>query len=124
MATKAAAFHSWLESTLGIACYAASSVPDDAEMPYATYEWADGAVDDGDVPIALDIWHRTESEAAPNRSVEKLAKSLELSGRTLRCDDGMLWVKRGSPFAQAVPDDDNSVKRRYVNLLIEFLTPY
>lgn len=38
----------------------------------------------------------------------------------------MLWVKKGSPWAQAmtamtVEGEDEKVKRRYVNINIEFL---
>lgn len=124
MPTKAAAFHAWLESASGLTAYASSAVPDDAQMPYATYDWAEGAWGDGEVNVAVSLWLKTESEAAPNAVVAKMGRELGLSGRLLPCDGGGMWVKRGAPWAQAVADEDGSVKRRYLNLSIEFMTSF
>lgn len=119
--TKAAAFHGFM-SSLGLTAYAATAVPSDAEMPYITYTWAEGAWGDGATVVQADIWYRTESEAEPNAKVAELSKRLGPGGVCLPCEAGVLWVRRGSPFAQAVDDADNSVKRRYINLEIEFET--
>ena len=119
--TKAAAFHEFM-SSLGLPAYAATAVPDSAEMPYITYTRAEGAWGDGPVAVQADIWYRTESEAEPNAKVAELSKRLGLGGVCLPCEAGVLWVRRGSPFAQAVEDADNSVKRRCINLEIEFET--
>ena len=119
--TKAAAFHGFM-SSLGLPAYAATAVPSDAEMPYITYTWAEGAWGDGSTAVQADIWYRTESEAEPNAKVAELSKRLGPGGVCLPCEAGVLWVRRGSPFAQAVEDADNSVKRRYINLEIEFET--
>lgn len=119
--TKAAAFHEFM-SSFGLTAYAATAVPDSAEMPYITYTWAEGAWGDGATAVQADIWYRTESEAEPNAKVAELSKRLGLGGVCLPCEAGVLWVRRGSPFAQAVEDADNSVKRRYINLELEFET--
>lgn len=124
MPTKAAAFHAFLESASGLTAYAAAAVPDDAQMPYATYAWAEGAWGDGDVSVQVDLWFRTESEAVPNAAVAELGKALGMSGRLLPCDGGCMWVKRGSPWAQAVADEDAGVKRRYINIDIEYMTTF
>ena len=42
----------------------------------------------------------------------------------LACDGGGLWVKRGSPFWQAVDSGEPGVKRRYINLSIENITTF
>jgi hypothetical protein len=34
----------------------------------------------------------------------------------------VLLIVRGSPFAQQVHDDNDSVKRMYINILAEFLS--
>ena len=56
------------------------------------------------------------------------AKALEISdalgigGVTLPVDGGLIWLKRGSPFCQALADDtDKNLKRRYINVTAEFL---
>ncbi len=122
MATKAAAFHAWIQGASGLAAYSASSVPEDAAFPYVTYEWAEGAWGDEGVSVLANMWFKTESEAAPNAAVSRLGRNLGLSGRLLPCDGGGMWVRRGTPWAQSVPDEDASVKRRYLNLEIEFIT--
>lgn len=121
MTTKAAAIHQFL-SSMGIPAYPSTSVPDDASMPYLTYSLAVGAWDDGETNISVDLWYRTESEAEPNAKVEEISRKVGLGGTQLVCDGGSVWIKRGSPFAQSVQDEDNSVKRRMVNLSAEYNT--
>lgn len=123
MPDKYQAMQGWLE-TFSIPVYAAGAVPDDAAMPYITYTAADGAWGDGEVSVQADLWYRTESEAEPNAKVAEIARELGRGGAMVACDGGGFWVKRGAPFAQAVPDTDASVKRRYINLSVEFMTEY
>ena len=75
-------------------------------------------------PVPVNVWYRTESEAAPNAKVREISNAIGMGGVTLPCDGGMLWVKKGSPWAQAVTveGEDEKVKRRYVNINIEYLT--
>lgn len=121
MSTKAAAVQSFL-SGFGIPAYPVSSVPDDAEMPYITYTLYTGAWGDGEQNVAVDVWYRGESEAKPNAKVQEISSALGLGGVLLPCDGGAVWVKRGEPFAQTVQDEDNAVKRRLVNLSVEYET--
>ena len=38
-------------------------------------------------------------------------------------DGGVLWLKRGTPFAQSMGDEtDDLIKRKYLNITAEFLT--
>lgn len=123
MPTKAAAFQAFM-SSFGMPAYAASAVPTDARMPYVTYTLADGAWGDGEVSVQADVWCRTESEAEANARASRIAERLGAGGAVLECDGGAMWVKRGYPFSQAVPDDDASVKRRYINLSVEYITSF
>ena len=79
-----------------------------------------------DIRRLLDALARGDGEAAPNAQVQEISRAVGLGGVTLPCDGGMVWVKRGSPFAQSVADGtgDDKVKRRYVNLDIEYITTY
>ena len=44
-------------------------------------------------------------------------------GILLPCDGGAIWLKRGTPFSQNMGDEsDDMVKRKYLNLVVEFLT--
>ena len=119
--TKGAALQSFFDSIM--TSYAASSVPDDATLPYLTYELITSAWDGGEVGLTVNMWFRTTSEKEPNAAVDKLSKAIGLGGVFLHCDDGVIWLKRGSPLAQSLTDEtDKTIKRRYINVTAEYLT--
>jgi hypothetical protein len=121
--TPEAAIYKFL-SGFGIPAYAAASTPDGAAFPYLTYDLVLGEWDAGEVNMPVNVWYRGESEAAPNAKVREMFQAIGMGGVCVACDGGMLWIKRGSPWAQAVTieGEDEMVKRRYVNVNIEFLT--
>ena len=103
--------------------YAASSVPDNATLPYLTYELITSAWNGGEVGLTVNMWFRTTSEKEPNAAVDKLSKAIGLGGVQIPCDDGVIWLKRGSPWAQSLTDaTDKTIKRRYINVTAEYLT--
>ena len=119
--TKGAALQSFFDSIM--TSYAASSVPDDATLPYLTYELITSAWNGGEVGLTVNMWFRTTSEKEPNTAVDKLSKAIGLGGVFLHCDDGVIWLKRGSPWAQSLTDaTDKTIKRRYINVTAEYLT--
>ena len=121
--TPEAAVYTFL-SSFGIPAYAASSVPDQATFPYLTYDLVLGEWGQPEVNMPVNVWYRTDSEALPNAKVREIGERIGMGGVLLHCDGGVLWVKKGSPWAQAVTveGEDEKVKRRYVNINIEFLT--
>lgn len=128
--TQEAAIYQFL-SNFGIPVYASSSVPDQESpmwqgFPYITYDLVLGETMDVEVNMPVNVWYRTDSEAAPNAKVREIHDAIGRGGVLVPCDDGLLWIKRGSPWAQAVEieAEDEKVKRRYVNINIEVLTSY
>lgn len=111
-------------SGFGIPAYASASVPDEAEFPYLTYDLVLGEWGGMEVNTPVNVWYRGDSESAPNAKVREMSKAIGEGGVTVPCDGGMLWFKKGSPWAQAmtVEGEDEKVKRRYVNVNIEYLT--
>lgn len=120
--TPEAAIYSFLAG-FSIPAYASASVPDQAEFPYITYDLVLGEWGEPEVNMPVNVWYRTDSEAIPNAKVREISQAIGMGGVTLPCDDGMLWVKKGSPWAQAmsVEGEDEKVKRRYININIEYL---
>lgn len=108
----------------GVPAYAATSVPDNAEFPYITYELA---VDDfwgGEIALAMDIWCRGDSEAEPNAKAREVSKAL-VGCKCIPCDGGGIVLKKGSPFCQSMGDTaDDKIKRRHINLTAEFITSF
>lgn len=119
--TKAAALHQWFNQFLPF--YPASSVPDDVVFPYGTYELITSAFDGGEQGLTVNFWYYTASEAIPNAKVEEMSKAIGYCGVLVPCDGGFVWIKRGQPFAQnVVYEDDANIKRRYINVTVEYLT--
>ena len=119
--TKGAALQSFFDSIM--TSYAASSVPESAILPYLTYDFITSAWDGGEVGLTVNMWFRTTSEKEPNAAVDKLSKAIGLGGVQIPCDEGVIWLKRGSPWAQSLTDEtDKTIKRRYINVTAEYLT--
>ena len=119
--TKGAALQSFFDGIM--TSYAASSVPENATLPYLTYDLITSAWDGGEVGLTVNMWFRTTSEKEPNAAVAKLSKEIGLGGVQIPCDDGVIWLKRGSPWAQSLTDEtDKTIKRRYINVTAEYLT--
>ncbi len=119
--TKDVALQSFFES-FGLATYPVSSVPDDTVFPWLTYEpvfdsWGNS------VSITVNLWFRTESEKIPNNKAFEIEEAIGEGGKTIKCDEGIIWIKKGSPFCQNLRDEtDDLIKRRYIQLTAEFLT--
>jgi hypothetical protein len=122
--TPEAALHQFFEG-FGIPALAESSVPSDQPYPYLTYQLVLGEWSGGEVNVPVNLWYRTESEAQPNAKVREMREAIGEGGTTVRCDGGILWVKRGDPWAQAVniESGDDKVKRRLINVSVEYLIP-
>lgn len=119
--TKAAALQAWFEQFLP--SYTAASVPDDAVFPWLTYELITGAWVDGENAITVNLWYYTTSEVAPNAMAQKIADAIGMSGVLVPYDGGAMWIKRGSPWCQSLKDEsDKNIKRRYINISIEYLS--
>lgn len=120
--TPEAAIYQFM-SSFGIPAYAAAATPSDAEFPYITYDLVIGDWNNGEVNIVMNIWYRTDSEAAPNAKVREVREVLKDGGRMIDCDNGAIWLKQGSPWAQSVhvENDDDRIKRRYINIDAEYL---
>ncbi|MCQ2106549.1 MAG: hypothetical protein MJZ26_12245 [Fibrobacter sp.] len=120
--TKTAALQAFF-SGFGIPAYPANAVPKDTIYPWITYEVITTDFLGGPVSSTVNLWYHTESEAEPNRKADQIGKVLGLGGVTIPCDDGLIWIKKGSPWCQSVTDpDDIGLKRRYLNVTLEYLT--
>jgi hypothetical protein len=119
--TPEAAIYKFMNS-FGIPAYMDSSVPDGAAFPYITYNLVENDMFQAEANLTVNVWYRTESEAEPNAKVRQMFNAIGLGGVTIPCDGGMIWLKRGTPWAQSVTieGEDEMVKRRYVNINADF----
>ena len=120
---KAQAIHD-LWSSFGLEAYDQNTVPENAQMPYITYEVATGKMDDV-LLLTGSLWYHSLSWAEISRKAEEIAEAIGGSGYYLHAvDGGYLWVTQGNPFSQRVQDEDDTVRRILINLNVEFLTAY
>lgn len=119
--TKAASIYQFW-SGFGLTAYEENTVPTDAAFPYVTYQ----LVTDGferEVAATASLWYRSESWAVVNAKTEEIAQYIGFGGKIIKCDGGCIWIKRGHPFAQNMGDEsDDLIKRKYLNLTLEYLT--
>lgn len=119
--TKAAAIYQFW-SGFGLTAYEENTVPTDAAFPYITYQLVTDSFD-RDVSATASLWYRSESWTAINSKTEEISAHIGLGGKIIKCDGGRIWIKLGQPFAQNMRDEsDDLIKRKYLNLTIEFLT--
>ena len=96
----------------------------------SAFAYGGGAIDDigsafdaGEVGLTVKLWFRTESEAVPDEKAQELSKRIGYGGVYLPCDEGYIWLKRGSPWCQSLTyEEDPAIKRRYINITAEYLT--
>lgn len=121
--TKEAALHSFFNS-FGIPGYPSSAVPEDAVFPWLTYDLTTSAWDGGEVGLTVNLWYYTTDEAPPNAKAREISAAIGMGGVLVPCDGGSIWLKRGAPWCQNLRDDaDPNIKRRYLNITAEYLTP-
>lgn len=108
-------------SGFGIPAYAEYAVPDEADLPYITYQvtepdWRDEAT------FAARVWYRDTSFAALNATVDSIRAAVG-EGVRLQTDGGALYLFKGTPFVQIMPmEGDDTLRVAYVNFGIHAIT--
>lgn len=119
--TKNEALYAWFNDFMDF--YRASAVPDDVVFPYGTYEYVSGSWEDGVVSVTVNLWFYTDSEAIPDKKEMELSGKIGPGGVLVPCEGGYIWIMRGSPWCRSLAHADNSsIKRRYINIDLRFLT--
>ena len=119
---KSQAIHAFW-SSFGIPAYDENTVPDDAEMPYITYNVVINNVG-GVTLLTASVWYRSTSWAEISTKVDEIGEKLASKGfYSARLNNGIMWLVQGTPFAQRMSDpEDDMIRRYYLNVTAEFLT--
>lgn len=122
--TKAATIYEFW-SSFEMPAYEENTVPtgeDAPEFPYITYQLVTDSLGN-EVAMSASIWYRDTSWIEANAKTDEISKAIGRGGVLLDCYDGVIWIKRGVPFAQNMSDEsDNLIKRKYLNITAEFIT--
>ena len=120
MTKEAALYNFW--SMFGLTAYEENAVPSDAEFPYITYQVVTDSFGN-DVALTGSVWYRSTSWKEANAKAQEISNILSRGGVTIACDGGIIWLRRGVPFAQSMGDEsDDLIKRKYLNITAEFMT--
>ena len=117
---KAQAIQSFWEG-FGWATYDQNTVPEDAAMPRLTYNFVSGSFNETQVPPAS-LWDRTRSWKRITDKSDEIEAAIGMGGVMIPFDGGAIWIKRGSPFAQRVSDEDDSIRRILLNIELEYIS--
>jgi hypothetical protein len=107
-------------NSFGIPAYDMYTVPTDAQTPYITYEYAEDNLDNN-VFLSGSIWYNSTSWVGVSGKAAEIAEYIG-NGIILNTDEGHIYVTRGTPFMQRLTDTDDSVRRIYINLQVEYIT--
>ena len=121
MADKWTAIHT-LWSSFGLTAYDEQTVPNDAPLPYITYE-AQTADFDEKVYMTASLWYRSTSWADISQKAEAISNLIG-DGYKVPYDNGRMWVTKAVPFAQRMsamsePSDEH-VRRIVLQIAAEF----
>lgn len=123
MTKEAALYNFW--SMFGLPAYEENSVPsgeDGAEFPYITYQVVTDSFGN-DVALTGSVWYRSTSWKEANAKAQEISDKISRGGVMISCDGGVIWIRRGVPFAQSMGDDsDDLIKRKYINIVAEYIT--
>ena len=100
--------------------YDETAMPDGVQMPYITYEAIIDDFDHNVMPTAS-LWYYSSSLSEVSQKALEIEAFLGDGGRVMRYDNGIMWIRKGNPFAQRVADSNDMVKRMVLNLIIEFV---
>lgn len=112
-------------SSFGIPAYDENTVPtgdDRPELPYITYDCSIGSLGDT-LAMSASLWYHGTSWSQITTKLLEIESTIGRGGLTLPIDNGAVWIKKGTPFAQRMGDPDNDMIRRiFINIAVEFFT--
>lgn len=111
-------------SGFGWKAYDENTVPSSAftpEMPRITYEVSTAEFEQP-IVLSASLWDRSYSWSAISQKADAIFNYIGLGGKIIPYDNGKIWIKRGTPFSQRMADEDDAIRRIYLNIEVEYFT--
>ena len=113
--------------SFGLPAYDELTVPDDAQMPYVTYEAISGNIG-AHTQVTANIWYRSNSWSEISQKADQIAQSIYSDNRpAIKIDDGYMMIRlpNGTMHSDRMEEpNDRSVRRIRFVVEIEFLTAF
>lgn len=108
-------------SSFNLPAYDENTVPDDAVMPYITYEAAIGGL--GDIlQLSASLWYETTSWAGISQKAKEISEYIG-TGCGESYENGRLWITKALSFATRMNEpEDNNVRRIVMYINAEYQT--
>lgn len=104
-------------SGFGLHAYVEYDIPDDAKLPYISYQLIEPEWDDAGTFYAR-VWYRSTSYVDINAKVDQIRAAVG-EGASLPTETGAVYLTKGSPFVQFMPmEGDDTLKVAYLNFNI------
>ena len=115
MRDTAAALYSFF-SSFQIPAYVENNVPDNAALPYITYELREPEA--GEIsPFTARVWYMGNGFGEIVDKVDEIKQAIG-RGKSLHVDGGAVWIWQDAHFCQFQPPDEPKLKIAYLMLLI------
>lgn len=121
---KAQAIHQFW-SSFGLPAYDENTIPNNAIMPYITYNVSTDALN-GILNLYANLWYDSYSWKEITNKADEIAEAIGKNGfYSIKIDNGYLWLTLDSPFAQRMSEPgSDSIRRIFLMINAEFLTSY
>lgn len=117
---KIQALHSFW-SGFSLKAYDENSVPDDAVLPYLTYEVSSDSFGN-ELPLTASLWYRSSSWEGITAKEQEISDFIGRGGRMIAFDGGAMWLQKASPWAQRLADpSDEMIRRIVLNISVEYM---
>ena len=107
-------------SGFGLPAYDENTVPENLPFPYITYTISAAGFNET-VMLSASLWYRSTSWKEITEKSEQIRETLEDGGRYIVTDKGALWIKAGVPFAQRMSDTNDSLRRIYITIEVDYI---
>lgn len=112
-------------SSFGLPAWDELSVPEDAQMPYITYETATDSFDNT-VYLSASIWYRQLSWKDITKKTEEISRAIyDMNPIGTKIEGGRMVIFPDTPFARRMADEsDRMIRRMVISITAEFLTAH
>ena len=118
MADKWTALNTFFNS-FGITAYDENTVPEEAQMPYVTYEAQTASLGET-ILLSASLWYKSNSWTEISLKAEQISEAIG-GGYGVSYDSGRLWITKSAPFATRMNEpSDEKIRRIVLQITAEF----
>lgn len=107
-------------NSFGWDAYDETDVPDNAQLPYITYEVTTDSFDNA-VALSASLWMQSSSWRDITVKSMEIESYIGRGGKMVAYDGGAFWITKGNPWSYRIQDENKQIRRIGLNVLIEFI---